>query len=202
MSAEPKPVAETSRLLCVGRFVEQKGHLVLIEAISRLVEEGIEMQIDLIGGGPMRAAIESLISQSELEDHVRLVGWKNSADVRRALESSRALVLASFAEGIPVVLMEAMALGRPVISTYVGGIRELVEPGESGWLVPAGNVDELTCALREVLATPVERLTQMGRHGREWVLRRHDAAREARKLASLIVNRDKPTGASRGVASR
>jgi glycosyltransferase involved in cell wall biosynthesis len=118
---------------------------------------------------------------------VHLLGWQDSANVRRAIESSRALVLPSFAEGLPVSLMEAMALARPVVGTYVGAIPELVENKTHGWLVPAGAMDELTEALRQALDTPVERLSQVGREGRERVLQRHDAGREAQKLASLIM---------------
>ena len=97
------------------------------------------------------------------------------------------MVLPSFAEGLPVSLMEAMALARPVIATRVGAVSELVEHGEHGWLVPAGSPEALAggaCARR---SAPVERLTEMGRAARHWVLERHDADREARRLASLLL---------------
>ena len=96
------------------------------------------------------------------------------------------MVLPSFAEGLPVVLMEALALGRPVVTTFVAGIPELVEAGWSGWLVPAGSVDELTDALRQALETPVDRLEAMGRIGAERAAARHDARTEAAKLAALF----------------
>ena len=82
--------------------------------------------------------------------------------------------------------MEALALGRPVVSSYVAGIPELVENGVNGWLVPAGSVEALTEALREVLATPVERLAAMGRAGARSVAVLHDASREAARLALLF----------------
>jgi glycosyltransferase involved in cell wall biosynthesis len=113
-------------------------------------------------------------------------------------------VLPSFAEGLPVVLMEAMALGRPVISTYIAGIPELVEPGVNGWLVPAGSVEALASAMREVLEAPVERLEAMGRRGAIRVARDHDAAREAGKLAELFrvsVRSGAPTGPCGGMES-
>src|SRR5262249_36848086 len=94
--------------------------------------------------------------------------------------------LPSFAEGLPVVLMEALALGRPVVTTYIAGIPELVRPGREGWLVPAGSVEELAAAMREVLSAPAERLTEMGRSGAEWAAQRHDAGAEAKKLAGLL----------------
>jgi Glycosyltransferase len=95
-------------------------------------------------------------------------------------------VLPSFAEGLPVVLMEALALARPVVSTYVAGIPELVEPGRSGWLVPPGSVEELTAALREVLQADPKTLSAMGEQGRSRVVQQHNAATEARKLAALF----------------
>ena len=94
----------------------------------------------LAGDGEMREEIETLIKTYDLTPHVRITGWIGSEQVREEIAASRALVLPSFAEGLPVVIMEAMALRRPVITTYVAGIPELVEPGHHGWLVPAGDV--------------------------------------------------------------
>jgi glycosyltransferase involved in cell wall biosynthesis len=102
------------------------------------------------------------------------------------IQSCRALVLPSFAEGLPVVIMEALALGRPVISTYVAAIPELVQPGVSGWLVPPSSVEALAAAIREALDAPVERLERMGRAGALRVAERHDAAVEAAKLVTLF----------------
>ena len=92
----------------------------------------------------------------------------------------------SFAEGLPVVIMEAMALGRPVVTTYVAGIPELVVHGENGWLVPAGDVTALVEALREVLDATADDLGKMGLRGRRKVLARHDIDREAAKLIPLF----------------
>jgi glycosyltransferase involved in cell wall biosynthesis len=90
------------------------------------------------------------------------------------------------AEGLPVVLIEALALGRPVISTYIAGIPELVQPGVNGWLVPAGSVDDLVAAMRAALTAPTSLLERMGRAGASRAARRHDSAVEAGKLARLI----------------
>ena len=108
------------------------------------------------------------------------------AETRSWSVKARAMVLPSFAEGLPVVIMEALALGRPVISTYIAGIPELVKSGVTGWLVPAGSVEELAAAMREVLEAPAEVLERMGRVGAGRVRERHDAAVEARKLAGLF----------------
>ncbi len=94
----------------------------------------------LVGDGEMRREIEALIERCGLRNSVRITGWLSSERVREEILASRAMVLPSFAEGLPVVIMEAMALRRPVLSTYIAGIPELVRPGETGWLVPAGDV--------------------------------------------------------------
>src|SRR5206468_2017511 len=100
--------------------------------------------------------------------------------------AARALVLPSFAEGLPVVIMEAMALRRPVLSTFVAGIPELVRDGREGWLVPAGDLDALVEAIVVCLRTTPAELARLGAAGRERVLERHDVDVEAGKLARLF----------------
>jgi glycosyltransferase involved in cell wall biosynthesis len=180
------PVPDTPRLVCVGRLAEQKGQLVLVEAAARLATENVPFDLVLVGDGPMRREIEQAIGRHGLRDRVTIAGWLGGNAVRDELLRSRAMVLPSFAEGLPVVIMEALALGRPVISTYVAGIPELVRDGVSGWLVPAGSVDALAAAMREAVTAPAQRLAEMGRAGRALVRQNHDASVEARKLAELI----------------
>ena len=176
----------TARLVCVGRLCEQKGQLLLVDAVERLVRSGVPIELVLAGDGEMRAEIEARIARSGLQRQVRITGWIGSNEVRDEILAARALVLPSFAEGLPVVLMEAMALGRPVVTTYVAGIPELVRNGESGWLVPAGDVEGLTEALRKCLATTPSELAQLGKRAREQVLQRHSIDVEAGKLAALF----------------
>jgi len=174
------------RLVCVARFDPEKGHLVLLEAAARLAKEGLAFEIDLIGDGALRPEIERAVARLGLEDRVVLCGWLSSAQVRDRLLASRVFVLPSFAEGLPVVLMEALAIGRPVITTYVAGIPELVVDGENGWLVPASSVEDLARAMRAALTAPEAELAKMGVRGRERVLRQHDVDVEAGKLARLV----------------
>jgi glycosyltransferase involved in cell wall biosynthesis len=134
----------------------------------------------------MRAEIETLVAQSGLDKQVRITGWLTEAEVRAEILKARALVLPSFAEGLPVVIMEALALRRPVISTYVAGIPELVEPGISGWLVPAGDPPALAAAMLACLDTPLEQLERMGEIGKNKVIAAHSADREAAKLTELF----------------
>ena len=174
------------RLLCVARFGEEKGHLVLLEALARLAATGVAFELELVGDGPLRPVIESAIARLELREHVKLSGWLGSAQVRERLLASRVLVLPSLAEGLPVVLMEALAAGRPVVASQVGAIPELVVPGENGWLVPPASVEGLASALRAALASPDEQLERMGAAGHERVLQMHAVDREAQKLAALM----------------
>ena len=117
---------------------------------------------------------------------MRITGWINSEEVREEILAARALVLPSFAEGLPVVIMEAMALRRPVISTFVAGIPELVHPGEHGWLVPAGDTEALAHAMQACLDAPIDRLSRMGKAAYEHVLSRHNADIQAATLAKLF----------------
>ena len=185
LPASPPP--DVPRLACIARLQEQKGLHVLIAAAARLRDEGLSFQITIIGDGTLRPELEALIARHGLTEHVLLPGWKSNREVRQELLASRAMVLPSFAEGLPVVIMESLALHRPVITTYVAGIPELVEPGACGWLVPAGAVEPLCTAMREALLASQEELARLGEEGARRVAQRHNARHEAAKLLSLIV---------------
>jgi colanic acid/amylovoran biosynthesis glycosyltransferase len=186
VQSENTAVPQAARLVCVGRLCEQKGQLLLIEAAAKLASEGLAFEIVLVGDGEMRAEVDKAIVRHDLQSRVRVTGWANGARVREEIRAARALVLPSFAEGLPVVLMEALALGRPVISTYIAGIPELVETGESGWLVPAGSVDALAAAMREALTAPVTELSRMGARGNLRVRELHDVRLSAVALSALF----------------
>lgn len=179
-------VPAAPRLVCVGRLCEQKGQLLLLQAARLLAERGRYFDLVLAGDGEMRGEIETLVARYGLGERVRITGWISSEQVRAELQAARALVLPSFAEGLPVVIMEAMALRRPVLTTTVAGIPELVRPGENGWLFPAGAVEELAASLEDCLAQSPEVLQRMGDSARERVLQRHDIDLEAGKLAALF----------------
>jgi colanic acid/amylovoran biosynthesis glycosyltransferase len=183
-AATPPPAAP--RIVCVGRLCEQKGQLLLVSAVAQLARRGTPLELVLAGDGEMRTELESLIACSGLQSCVRITGWIDSATVRAEILAARALVLPSFAEGLPVVIMEAMALRRPVLSTYVAGIPELVRAGREGWLFAAGDVDALVAALEAMLATPAAALAAMGEAAHARVLDRHAIDIEAAKLARLF----------------
>lgn len=174
--------SSAARLVCVGRLCEQKGQLLLVEAAGLLAAEGLDFELVLAGDGEMRPDIEAAVRRLGLEAKVRITGWISSAQVRGELVAARAMVLPSFAEGLPVVIMEALAVGRPVLSTYVAGIPELVRDGVEGWLFEAGSPAAAARAMRACLAAPPEALAAMGRAGRARVLARHQIDTEAARL--------------------
>ncbi len=181
-----RPFPRAPRLVSVGRLSEQKGQMLMIDALAHLAREGLDFHLTLVGDGELRGAIEHSVARYGLGDRVTITGWASGHEGREHILEARALVLPSFAEGLPVVIMEALGLGRPVLSTYLAGIPELVEPGRSGWLVPAGSVDAIADGIREVLATPIARLEEMGREGRRAVRERHDVRDSAAALHELF----------------
>ena len=142
--------------------------------------------LTLVGDGEMRPLMEQRIAEAGIADRVTFAGWQDEAGVRAALAQSQALLLPSFAEGLPVVAMEAMAAGRLVIGTYIAGLPELVRQGETGWMVPAGDAEALAEAVGVLADQSPERLAEMAAAARERVLARHDVDIEAAKLAGHI----------------
>ena len=183
---DPTPVPSARRIVYVGRLCLEKAPLLLVEAVARLNTAGEACDLVMVGNGPLYASVESRIAALGLAERVTLVGWASGDDVQRHILAARALVLPSFAEGLPVVLMEALALRRPVICTAVGGVAELVESGISGWLVPPGSVDALAGAIGKALNAPPVELDEMGRKGAARVAQQHDPAAAARTLAALF----------------
>jgi colanic acid/amylovoran biosynthesis glycosyltransferase len=180
------PLPTARRLVCVGRICEQKGQLLLMWAAQKLSARGAVFELVLVGDGEMRAEVEALIERYKLQNTVRITGRVSSEQLYNEIVSARALVLPSFAEGLPMVIMEAMALKRPVISTFIAGIPELVQAGEHGWLVPAGDVDALSQAMQECLEAPVETLALMGEAAQKRVLERHNVDTQAEQLSRLF----------------
>jgi glycosyltransferase involved in cell wall biosynthesis len=181
-------VPAARRLVCVGRLCEQKGQLLLLDAADRLIAQGLDFELVLAGDGEMRDAIDAFVSSRNLQHKVRITGWISSERVREEILAARALVLPSFAEGLPVVIMEAMALRRPVISTFVAGVPELVLPIEHGWLCPAGDIHALTDAMQTCLKMPTDILTRMGEAAYKRALARHSVDSNALQLAGLFRN--------------
>jgi colanic acid/amylovoran biosynthesis glycosyltransferase len=146
-----------TRILSIARFVEKKGIRYGLEAVGRIVKEHPEVEYWIIGDGDLRQEVESVIDKLNMKDKVKLLGWKSQEEIIHYLMNSDILLVPSVTskdgdqEGLPVVLMEAMALGITVVSTYHSGIPELVQDGVSGFLAPERNVEILAEKLRQCL---------------------------------------------------
>ncbi len=147
--SNPRPV-----LLCVGRLCNAKGQGVLIESAKLLHERGLDFEVHLVGDGPDRASLEAFSQKYHLNDKIRFLGKVNHDQVQVLQRQADIFVLPSFAEGIPIVLMEAMASGTPCVTTHITGIPELFTHKKDGLLVRPGNPDMLADALEELLHNP------------------------------------------------
>ena len=190
-----RPAPTAPHLCCVARLSAQKGLPLLIEAAGKLKARGGDFQLTLVGDGEMRPVIEEQIARLGLTGSVSITGWASSEDVRKTILSSRAMILPSFAEGLPVVIMEALALGRPVVASRIAGTPELVDE-TCGWLIPAGDVDAIAVAMEQALSASSETIEAMGAEGRRRVLADHDAtANGAALLKQLIALKAKEVSA-------
>lgn len=186
LQAPVQPVSPGStEFVCIARLSAQKGLPLLVEACDRLRRNGESFSVTIIGDGEMREELDADIRRRQLADVITLTGALSSAEIRDRLIGARAFVLPSFAEGLPVVLMEALALARPVITTAVAGIPELVD-AECGWLIPAGSEDALVEAMTAALRATADELAAKAMAGRERVLAMHDAERNAARLIAAI----------------
>lgn len=186
LKADPDPVPDTNRLVIVAGLVEQKGHLLLIQALAKVLAAGGDFHMVFVGDGHLRPVLEAEVRRLGLTERIEFAGWQSNAQVREQLRTARALVMPSFAENLPVAMMESLGTGRPVLGTYIAGVPELLENGVNGWVVPAGNVDATANAVLRILRTPASELTRMGLAGAEMICARHDAAKEAAKLRDLF----------------
>jgi colanic acid/amylovoran biosynthesis glycosyltransferase len=174
-----------AEILFVGRLLHGKGLPVLFEAIAELRRRGLDVRSTVVGDGPARAELEGAAHRLGLREHVRFLGAMGQDDIRDLYARADVFCLPSFAEGIPVVAMEAMAMELPVVTTRIMGIPELVEDETHGLLVPPGRVDALTEALERLVRSPDER-GRMGRAAREKVGRDYDVARSAERMKAVL----------------
>jgi glycosyltransferase involved in cell wall biosynthesis len=186
VAALPTRIPDTPRLLWIGRLVEQKDPLLLVRAVDQLRAEKCFYAVTMIGDGALRAAVAQEIARRNLQVVIVLKGWANRAEILNELRGARALVLSSRAENVPSVILEAMTQERPVISTNVGGVGELIREGETGWLVPPDSELALARAMRRVLEMNATQLAQMGCAGRKFVLENFDVNKQAAELQLLF----------------
>ncbi len=182
----PLPTSPRRDLCIVARLSAQKGLPLLLDGFARAVKNGADLGLQIVGDGEMREEIESRIRLLKLDDRIQLHGSLPGSEVKSVIEQCSGIVLPSFAEGLPVVLMEAMGLGRPAITTAIAGIPELVVHGKNGWLIPSGSVPRLVEALTEFARLPLQELVAMGLHGHEAVKQCHRIENEVKALDSII----------------
>lgn len=187
--ARPLRPVGNQTFVCVGRLCPAKAQAAIPAAVAALHRRYPGLKVLLIGDGPCRAEIEAACRRHGVADRVILHGWASNDAVRDHIAASRALLLPSLAEGLPVVIMEAFALGRPVISTHVAGIPELLD-ARCGWLIPPGDAQALTRAMEAALAASPDELAARGAIGRARVERLHDRRILADALVALFGEAD------------
>jgi colanic acid/amylovoran biosynthesis glycosyltransferase len=180
-----KPQTVRPQVLCVGRLVPEKGQPVLLKALALLTQKGFDVEVVLVGSGPLRAKLERLALDLGVADRVIFRGAVRHDEIARCYATASLCCSPSLVEGVPVVLMEAMACGRPVVATAVAGVRELVRDRDTGLLVTPGRPEELSDAIATLLRRPQLR-SRLARDGRQHVLREFDVDRSAGYLEALF----------------
>ncbi len=184
---------KTASVLSVARFVEKKGLEYSIRAVAALHKRGVDLQYTIIGDGELRPTLAGLIEELDAGDRIRLDGWQPQDKVLLAMKSAHILLAPSVTassgdqEGIPVALMEAMAMGLPIVSTFHSGIPELVEDGISGVLVPPRDSKVLEDALHDLISNP-GRWAAMGKAARERVESDYNITSQVRKLEQIYID--------------
>jgi colanic acid/amylovoran biosynthesis glycosyltransferase len=172
-------------VLALGRLSPEKGFAILLDAIAELRLRGVNIKLSLVGDGPQRTTLEARSKSAHLSEHVTFVGELPPIGVRRELERSDIFCLPSFSEGLPVSIMEAMAAGVPVVTTWIAGIPELAISGETALTVPPGRVDALVAALERLAKEP-----QLGQKlavaARRKVEQLHDLQQCGKQVAELL----------------
>ena len=179
---------ETFEILCVGRLAPAKGQHILIDAVETLTQEGRSVRLRLVGSGPDEASLWVHAERVAARDRVVFEGAVDQDHIRDFYAAANAFCLPSFAEGLPVVLMEAMAMEIPCVTTYIAGIPELIRDGEDGLLVPASDLDALVIALANLM-DDAELRQRLGKSGRARVREHYDLRRNVERLAAIFAER-------------
>jgi colanic acid/amylovoran biosynthesis glycosyltransferase len=179
---------ETFAILSVGRMVPAKGQHLLLDAVERLAEQGRRVRLHLVGTGPDEASLRQRVSQFKDPEVVVFEGPVNQDRIRVLYEMAHMFCIPSFAEGIPVVLMEALAMEVPCVTTQITGIPELIRPGQDGLLVAPSDLDGLTEALARMMDDPGLR-ERLSKSGRARVVEHYNLRRNMEKLAAIFVER-------------
>jgi len=183
---------DVPRILSIGRLVPDKGHAVLLEAAALLLERGHDFEVTLAGDGPSRAGLERLADSIGLASRTSFPGAVGQDDIHDLYAGASIFCMSSFAEGVPCVLMEAMSMELPVISTRIAGIPELIDDGQTGLLVAPGSAQELADALERLLLDP-SRGREMGSRARQKVIDEFNTEITTEQLHELFAQMLMPT---------
>jgi glycosyltransferase involved in cell wall biosynthesis len=185
---QPAPFRERPapfELISVGRLAAAKGYPLLIDAVASLVAQRRDVRLTLVGDGPERAELEEHARQCAVADRVIFAGWRSQSELRELYRKSDLCVLSSFAEGVPVVLMEAMGLGIPCVAPRITGIPELVRDGIDGILFTSSDSEELACAIGRLIGDP-ELRRQMAKSCRERITEKYDLGKNILHLSKVF----------------
>jgi len=187
-AAVKTPTPGTFNVLCVGRLASAKAQHILIEAIGRIVALGRSgIKLTLVGAGPERASLEETVARRNLMPYVDFAGACNHDRVIEFYAQTDVFAMASFAEGIPVVLMEAMAMEIPCVATWITGIPELIRGEVDGLLVPPADPDALAAAILRLMDDPALG-ARLGKSARQKVLAEYNLSRNTERLAEVFRN--------------
>ncbi|RKZ41720.1 MAG: colanic acid biosynthesis glycosyltransferase WcaL [Gammaproteobacteria bacterium] len=175
-------------VLCIGRLVPVKGQFILIEAVARLIAQSAKIRLRLVGDGPDRQRLEETVKERKLTEHIIFEGAVNQEHILDFYASADIFALASFAEGLPIVLMEAMAMEIPCITTHITGIPELITSGKNGILVAASDIEALSDAISLLINKPDLR-HQIGQAGRQRILEGYELQKNTESLADIFCRR-------------
>jgi glycosyltransferase involved in cell wall biosynthesis len=189
---ESKSAGSVFELLCVGRLVPAKGHHILLDALALLLARGRRVRLTLVGQGPDRPSLEAQAGRLGLGSAVGFAGAVNQDDILGYYASADAFVLPSFAEGLPVVLMEAMALGVPCVTTHITGVPELIRDGVEGLLVAPSDAEGLAGAIERLIGDP-ELRNRLTEAGRAKVLAEYELNGSIARLADVFMRRLSPS---------
>ncbi|MDM8567431.1 glycosyltransferase family 4 protein [Candidatus Halobeggiatoa sp. HSG11] len=181
---EPEPF----EILCVGRLVPDKGQFILLEAVTYLIAKGYKLRLHLVGDGPDRLTLETKVKQRGLTEQVIFAGAVNQNQILKFYANTDIFVLASFAEGLPVVLMEAMVMEIPCVTTNITGVPELIEHGVNGLLVAPSDVNDLAQSIAKLMDEPDLR-QQMGIAASQKVKKHYELQQNTKRLADIFRKR-------------
>jgi len=184
-SPRPDPNNATTEILCVGRLVPAKGQHLLVKAGKRLKERGVPFHLTFVGAGPDMESLKTLAESLGISDAITFAGAIGQGEIHAYYDKADIFALPSFAEGLPVVLMEAMGKGIPCVATCITGIPELIHDGENGMLAPASDWEGLADRLQTLIEDPALR-RKLGAAAREIAVTDYDVNRNCEKMGEIF----------------